>query len=195
MPNINIDEEAAAAAELALLRFEADYPRGLITEERVRLRDAIAFELRRTLARMAARPIAVDEIESPALARIAAGDVVRLRSGGPLMTVGDAPKPMLVPGTGGPVAACFWHDDEQHAASGLFPAASLVPSRRGEPALVEAALELWGPVAILDGNDRDWAHPFDYYQSPAGARRIVRFGKALAGVDGKGRSFVPRREG
>lgn len=130
MPTIDIDKEAADAAEVALRGFELEFPRGLIRQERKRLGELIAAACKATAdVAIACSPLTREPI--------AAGDIVRLRSGGPLMTVGEvidaSPALKAMRADTGRVVGCYWHDDENRAAAGMFPEVALVLDRRQRP--------------------------------------------------------------
>lgn len=119
------------------------------------------------------------------------GDVVRLRSGGPPMTVGSIEKPtalMVRAGVSHDAVSCFWIGEGGPAQSAMFPARALERAG-GLPDLYKAALALWGAEPKLDRSARAPKHAIDYLQSPESARLVRQLGEALTAIDGIARSF------
>jgi uncharacterized protein YodC (DUF2158 family) len=63
-----------------------------------------------------AEPAPRVEVRSARVTALRTGDLVRLRSGGPLMTVRSA---------GGDQVNCYWSTDEGNVLNGSFPVADL----------------------------------------------------------------------
>lgn len=193
MPPTDDDYGAAAGAAEVLRKFEERYPSGLITEERATLvelvRGAIASALWRH-AKIGPREDSGGGGGGSALlaSLVNPGDVVRLRSGGPLMTAGDVHKGANIIGLrlGGAVA-CFWHDDELKAASGLFPPSGLERLDPRTPPLLDAAKALWEHPNEHAGVN---VGVFDYIQDAAGVAAIERFLAALNDMDSGDRAWA-----
>jgi hypothetical protein len=166
------------------------------------LRDLIRQEVLATLGDFGRASSAQSEVVDIREARIkgaaiAPGDVVRLRSGGPLMSVGQIFKANEASrhlGQAEDAAHVVWIDEAGQAATATIGTPALERVSDKLPALYDAAVALWGPLAKLDANEPAWDHPFDYYQNDEGTERIRALGKALRHIDGVARSFEPKEQ-